>query len=70
MLAEAAVQHLRACVPNRSHTHVFLAGPNGFAFYLGQHQQAIGPATGYEFDFDGMRGGGYKPGLSVPGRAS
>lgn len=46
------------------HVHIFIAGPNGFVFFLGQHQQAIGQATTYEWDFDGRRGGGYCPGLT------
>lgn len=68
MLAEAAAQHLQAV---RRHggrgapVHIFIAGPNGFTFFLGQHQQAIGPAALYEWDFDGRRGGGYSPGLTV-----
>ena len=65
MLAEAAVQQLRACRPNRSHTHLFIAGPNGFVFFLGQYQQAIGPTTTYEWDYDGLRSRGYRPGLSL-----
>jgi hypothetical protein len=68
MLAEAVVQKLRArdeSGARRVRAHIFIAGPNGFAFFLGQHQQAIGPAALYEWDFDGQRGGGYSLGLSV-----
>jgi len=68
MLAETAVQHLQA-LRRHGHraapVHIFIAGPNGFAVFLGQHQQAIGPAALYEWDFDGQRGGGYSLGLSV-----
>ena len=70
MLTEAVVQHLlalRSQGHRASPVHVFIAGPNGFAFFLGQHQQAIGPAAIYEWDFDGQRGGGYSLGLSVAG---
>jgi hypothetical protein len=35
----------------RSNTRIFGAGPNAFAFSLGQNQPAIGPAVIYEFDF-------------------
>lgn len=68
MLAEAAVQQLQA-VRRQGHrgapVHIFIAGPNSFAFFLGQHQQAIGPAGLHEWDFDGQRGGGYSLGLAV-----
>lgn len=68
MLAESAVQklrHLRERVASEGRLHIFIAGPNALAFFLGQHQQAIGPAALYEWDFDGQRGGGYSLGLSV-----
>jgi hypothetical protein len=70
MLAESVVQRLRTLRGSGSGTtraHIFIAGPNGFAFFLGQHQQAIGPAALYEWDFDGQRGGGYSLGLAVGG---
>ncbi len=68
MLTEAVTQYLQPHCSSRklvSPVHVFIAGPNGFAFFLGQHQQAIGPTSIYEWDFDGQRGGGYSLGLSV-----
>lgn len=58
------LQTLRTEGGDFRHVHIFIAGPNGFAFFLGQHQQAIGQATIYEWDFDGRRGGGYCPGLT------
>ncbi len=68
MLAESVVHRL-AALPKQGHairrTHIFLAGPNGFAFFLGQHQKAIGPVSIYEWDFDGLRGGGYSLGLTI-----
>lgn len=70
MLAEAAtrqVQSLRNARSGSQRVHIFIAGPNGFTFFLGQHQQAIGPSVLYEWDFDGQRGGGYSPGLSIGG---
>lgn len=45
--------------------HLFVAAPNGFTFFLGQHHRAIGRSILYEFDFDGRRGGGYSPALTV-----
>ncbi len=68
MLTEAVTQYLRTHRSTGKHVspvHVFFAGPNGFAFFLGQRQQAIGPTSIYEWDFDGQRGGGYSLGLSV-----
>ena len=68
MLAEAVVQHLQSLRAQGNRTapvHIFIAGPNSFGFFLGQCQKAIGAAVIYEWDFDGQRGGGYSPGLSV-----
>lgn len=68
MLAESAVQRvraLRAASPVSGRLHVFVAGPNAFTFFLGQHQQALGSTALYEWDFEGSRGGGYRLGLFV-----
>ena len=46
--------------------HLFIAGPNGFSFYLGRHVQSLKPLTLYEFDFEGRRGGSYAASLSFP----
>ena len=35
--------------------HVFVAGPNAFSFFLGQHCEALGKVVLYEFDFGGTR---------------
>jgi hypothetical protein len=40
-------------------THIFIAGPNAFAFLLGQHHVGIGRCAVYEWDFEGRRGGSY-----------
>ena len=45
---------------------LFIAGPNAFAFFLGQSQAALGPASIYEWDFDGLRDGDYSVGLELP----
>ncbi len=68
MLAESAVQQIRRLRDGGSGTgrlHVFVAGPNAFTFFLGQHQQVIGPAAVYEWDFDGHRGGSYSLSLTL-----
>lgn len=66
-LAEAIIRQVLEMLAQRraSDTHFFAAAPNAFCFFLGQHQQALGKVTVYEWDFDGLRGGGYTPGLSV-----
>ena len=67
-LAESVVQHvrdLRCAKPSSDPLSLFIAGPNAFAFFLGQHRQALGPSALYEWDFDGQRGGGYSVGLIV-----
>jgi hypothetical protein len=46
--------------------HLFIAGPNAFAFFLGQSQAAIGAVSIYEWDFDGLRDGDYSVGLVLP----
>jgi hypothetical protein len=70
MLADALLAELRrrpktAPESPRPTAHIFVAGPNAFAFFLGQNQPAIGPVTIYEFDFEGGRDGTYRPGLRL-----
>jgi hypothetical protein len=67
-LAEAVVQRLSSNGTRgrrATHVHFFFAGPNGFAFFLGQQQRTIVAVTVYEWDFECARGGGYCPGLSL-----
>jgi hypothetical protein len=66
MLAESVVQQVRSLQrPAKEPLHIFIAGPNAFAVFLGQHRQALGPVVIYEWDFDGQRGGGYSLGLAL-----
>lgn len=46
-------------------THIFISAPNGFTFFLGRHHRVIGTSILYEYDFEGHRGGGYIPVLTV-----
>ncbi|MCP5058328.1 MAG: SAVED domain-containing protein [bacterium] len=46
--------------------HIFAAAPNALMFMLGQLAKGGGHITLYEFDFEGLEGGGYKPSLTVP----
>ncbi len=50
--------------------HLFVAAPNGFTFFLGQRQPALGRVTLYEFDFEGGRDRSYIPALTLPIGAS
>lgn len=70
ILAESVVRqtcHLRESGAAKGRVHLFIAGPNAFTFFLGQQQQALGPVSFYEWDFDGQRGGGYSLSLFVGG---
>ena len=46
--------------------HLFMSGPNAFAFFAGQIQKTMGRTCLYEFDFDGEQGGSYRPSLGFP----
>ena len=46
--------------------HLFVAAPNGFTFFLGQRQPALGRVTLYEFDFEGGRDRSYVAALTLP----
>jgi hypothetical protein len=63
-LAESVAGQVRALgrVPM---VHMFIAAPNGMTFFLGRHHRTIGPTTVYEWDFEGLRDGGYSPGLTI-----
>ena len=66
--AEAVVRLLRQVRTEGWPTgrlHVFIAAPNGFAFFLGQNQQALGPIALYEWDFDGLRDASYRLGIQI-----
>lgn len=60
----AAVGTQRGHLGATSALHLFIAGPNGFAFFLGQ-QRTLGAVYVYEWDFEGERGGGYGLGISA-----
>lgn len=46
--------------------HLFIAAPNGFTFFLGQRQPSLGRIALYEYDFEGLNGGGYRVSLNLP----
>ncbi|MER8962110.1 SAVED domain-containing protein [Mesorhizobium sp. M0701] len=63
-LAEEVVTTVRN-EPGPSMLHLFIAAPNGFTFFLGQHQAVLGAATVYEWDFEGTRSKTYSKGLTL-----
>jgi hypothetical protein len=67
-LAETATRLIREerGVDPSTALHVFIAAPNGFTFFLGQRQPAIGRVTLYEFDFEGGRDRSYVQALTLP----
>lgn len=65
-LADGVLAAVRARLPAGGRSHLFVAAPNAFSFMLGQRRVGLGPTTLYEFDFDGARGGGYQPSLTLP----
>jgi hypothetical protein len=69
ILADSVTARLRASGPSQDGrqrtTHIFIAGPNAFAFFLGQNHVAIGRTAVYEWDFEGRRGGTYSLGLRI-----
>lgn len=46
--------------------HLFIAGPNGFTFFLGQHARSFGKTTLYEYDFDTSQPGSYSQSFTFP----
>jgi len=69
-LASTLAGRVQAERPAGGRTHLYVAAPNAFTFFLGQRQAQLGPVTLYEFDFDGERHGGYAPALNIPPLAS
>lgn len=66
-LADEAVHALGNARPRLGGTtHIFVAGPNAFTFFLGQRQVVIGRVRLYEFDFEGGRDRSYAAALTLP----
>lgn len=63
-LAEDIVAAIRN-EPRSPMLHLFVAAPNGFTFFLGQHQPVTGPTTVYEWDLEGTRSKTYSKGLTL-----
>lgn len=46
--------------------HLFFAAPNALMYFIGQHREALGRITAYEFDFGLERDFSYAPSISLP----
>ena len=64
--AREAMRSAAAAQQSRSVTHLFVAAPNTFAFFLGQQAAGLGRLCLYEFDLEGGHGRSYRPSLSLP----
>ena len=64
--ATNAVRRARLSTARPGVTHIFVAAPNVFTFFLGQQQPVLGRVRLYEFDFEGVRGGSYSVSLTLP----
>ncbi|WP_429597241.1 SAVED domain-containing protein [Variovorax sp. PvP013] len=65
-LADTVVDAVREHRPPKgASTHIFIVGPNSFAFYLGQHAVALGACVLYEFDFNNTGTGSYQPSITI-----
>lgn len=65
-LVDEVAEAVRTLNRPRGHaTHIFIVGPNSFAFYLGQHADAMGPCVIYEFDFSNSSTGSYQPTFKI-----
>ena len=67
VLAEAMAARIRAAgAVYGGMIHLFVAAPNGFTFFLGQRQPAMGRMRLYEYDFEGARDRSYSAALTLP----
>lgn len=67
-LAQSLVNHVRMIHRERRISginHVFIAGPNGFTFYLGQSSRLLGRCKFYEYNFDHPGECEYCPSVTV-----
>jgi hypothetical protein len=46
-------------------THLFVAAPNGFTFFLGQLARPLGALRLYEYDFGAGMPGAYAPSIDL-----
>ncbi|MFP3939778.1 MAG: SAVED domain-containing protein [Thermoanaerobaculia bacterium] len=67
-LAQTLAREVRRRPPEeRTGTvHLFTAAPNGLLVFLGQLAPGLGPVQLYEYDFDTLALGGYRPSVRIP----
>lgn len=56
-------------MPITNKSHLFIAAPNGFTFFLGQQALALGSIELYEYDLEGNRDNDYSLSLTLPIRS-
>ena len=61
-----ALRTERTAEERRETVHLFVAGPAGFSFLLGQQAQSFGLVVVYEYDFESNAPGAYEPGIRLP----
>jgi hypothetical protein len=68
ILAQTVAAELKNRAPTErgSKLHMFVAGPNAFVFFLGQHAHSFGSTLIYEYDFDTNTAGAYTPAIDLP----
>ncbi|TIS92012.1 SAVED domain-containing protein [Mesorhizobium sp.] len=65
-LADQIADAVKAMRPALGSTlHFFIAAPNAFTFFMGQHRDSMGPVTLYEFDFKKAVDGSYHPSFRI-----
>ena len=64
--AKDAIRRVKSHSEQPVMTHIFVAAPNAFTFFLGQQQPILARVRLYEFDFEGGRGGSYSASLTLP----
>lgn len=65
-LADQVADTVKSMRPTLGATlHFFIAGPNAFSFFMGQHRDSMGPVTLYEFDFKRAVDGSYHPSFRI-----
>lgn len=66
LIQELVAEIRRYRTPRTDTIHLFIAGPNGFAFFFGQHAKGLGRCVVYEYDFESGLVGAYEPSITLP----
>lgn len=60
------VRDIRTMVERQYPLHLFVAAPNGLLFFVGQLARNLGSCLLYEYDFDRVAPGAYRPSMAFP----